>query len=43
MLVEKKLTKYQLKLKEQLEHINDIISTLALINCVKVDNWVDYY
>lgn len=30
-------------LKKQLGHISDIISTLALANCLKLDEVIDYY
>lgn len=43
MLVKDEYAKYGLRLGEQLEHINNIISTLALTNYLKVDKEIHYY
>ena len=43
MIVKNKFDRYKLGLEERLKHIDNIISTLALTNCLKVNKVINYY
>lgn len=47
MLVKQKLAEcklgLELELREQVEYVDNIFSTLAMTNCLQIDDRIDYY